>query len=801
MADASRTKPLPLMEPHREARDDPRDTRTWGKREKSALALRDVNRCAVRPSDLITHRGYAVLVTDTRGWIGGQTEGFFFHQTRYLSRFDVKIDGAGPSFVSANTVDHHVLTAYHLAPSPAGRAAGPEPDDEDSTGGEIAQKAIELQINTFVGDGLHIDLIVTNHALTETAVTLSLNVAADFADLTEAQLGSRRQNAPVERVWAAGEPPSGGTPRGELTLRYTHPDLESAARLRIEGGDALTDTGDSLACELALKPHEPRIIELDLVPVFEGKANDPFYGRDGAFAQDAGATLARQRWLEGCARLDADNAVVQAAWDQAVSDLASLQLLDGPGDESYMVVAGVPNYTGIFGRDAFVTSLQTAVLTPATLRGSLQAVSRWNATATDDHFDAEPGKVLHQRQRGPLARLGLTPFLHYYGDHSTPGLFLMAAAADLAHTGDLDAFRSLREKLLGTLAWIDGNADERGFYAYQTRSSQGLKNQSWKDSGDAVLYHDGRMVADPIAMADVQGLVHAGKQAVALAFAVAGETERSAMLLDEARALKERFNASFWMPEERTFAIALDPRGEQVRTVASDPGACLAYGIVDDDKAGAVAERLFEEDMFSGWGIRTLSSRHPAFNPFAYHLGSVWPSPNAIIAFGLKRYGFVDAMHAVASGLFSVSQIFDLDRLPEVFGGHTRDARHPHPGLYPGACSPQAWSAGAVIFLVDTMLGLTPLAPRGTLVVDPALPAWLPAVALHHVRVGGSYASLRFRRDMSGDTEVEVVDDGGLHIVRPAAAVVPGVDRVAAGLRAAVTPAEAITLTGRAMSL
>ena len=800
MADAPRTMPPSWIGPRRVAREDPRTTRMSGKREDSALALRDVNRCSVRPSDLITHRGYAVLVTDTRGWIGGDKQGFFFHQTRHLSRFVVKIDGSDPSFVSANTVDHHFLTAYHLAPSPAGRAAGPAPDDDGSTGGEVVKKAIELQINTFVGDGLHIDLIVTNHALTETSVTISLDIAADFADLNEAQSGRRQQNALVERVWAAGEPSPAEAVRGELTLRYTHPDLELATRIHIEGGDALTDTGRAVAFDLALKPHEPRIIELDLVPVFEGKAADPFYGRDGAFAQDAGATLARRRWLEGCARLDADNAVVQAAWDQAVSDLASLQLLDGPGDEPYMVIAGVPNYTGLFGRDAFVTSMQTVDLTPATLRGSLQAVSRWNATTTDDHFDAEPGKVLHQRQQGPLARLGLTPFLHYYGDHSTPGLFLMGAAVDLAHTGDLDAFRSLRDKLLGTLAWIDGNADERGFYAYQTRSSQGLKNQSWKDSGDAVLYHDGRMVEDPIAMADVQGLVHAGKQAIALAFAVAGETERSATLLDEARALKERFNARFWMPEERTFAMALDPQGEQVRTVASDPGACLAYGIVDDDKTGAVAERLFAEDMFSGWGIRTLSSRHPAFNPFAYHLGSVWPSPNSIIAFGLKRYGFVDAMHAVASGLFAASQIFDLDRLPEVFGGHPRDARHPHPGLYPGACSPQAWSAGAVIFLVDTMLGLTPLAPRGTLVVDPSLPAWLSAVTLHHVQVGGSHASLRFRRDMSGYTEVEVLDDGGLHIVRPAAPFSPGVDRVATALRAALTPAEAVTLAGRAIS-
>jgi glycogen debranching enzyme len=267
-------------------------------------------------------------------------------------------------------------------------------------------------------------------------------------------------------------------------------------------------------------------------------------------------------------------------------------------------------------------------------------------------------------------------------------------------------------------------------------------------------------------MSDIQGLYYAGKQAVALAFAAAGEQDRADRLLAEARALKQRFNARFWMPEERYFAIALDPDKRQVKTVASDPGACLAYGIVDADKAAAVAERLMAPDMFSGWGIRTLSSRHPAYNPFAYHLGSIWPSPNSITAYGLKRYGFDAALHAVAEGQFAASQIFDLDRLPEVFGGHARDARHPHPGLYPGACSPQAWSAGAVILLVNTMLGLLPLAPRNTLVVDPCLPEWLPEVTMHNIQVGQSRAALRFRRDGSSHTEVEVIDGGGLRIVQ-----------------------------------
>jgi glycogen debranching enzyme len=777
----------------------PKTMPTVAKSQQAGVPPGGMNRCAVRPDDLIAHRGCTVLVTDTRGRIGRGMEGLYLHQTRFLSRFAIKIDGAAPRFVSANVVDHHFITAYHLAPSPARGAAGPTPQDDNSTGGEIVQKGIELQVNAFAGSGLHLDVIVTNHAILETTVTLSLEFAADFSDLAEAQSGERQQTAPIQRRWTGRLKTGTGESEGDMELLYQHPDLQLATHIRLSGGDELTDSGDALACRLGLRPRVPRLVSVDVMPVFQGEAFEPFYGLDGSFPADSRAARASREWVEGCARLSVTNEAVQATWAQAVSDLASLQLLEGPGAEPSMIVAGIPNYTGLFGRDAYVTALQTAILNPDTLRGALQVISRWNAETTDDDYDAEPGKVLHQRDRGPLAQLGKTPFLHYYGDHSAPGLFLLAAAADLAHTGDVPFFRSLHDKLLGTLAWMEKNADSDGFFPYQTRASGGLKNQSWKDSGDAILYPDGGLVSNPIAMSDIQGLYYAGKQAIALAFAVVGERGRADQLFGEARTLRQRFNERFWMPEERYFAMALDPDGRQVRTIASDPSACLAYGIVDEDKAGAVAERLLAPDMFSGWGIRTLSSQHPAYNPFAYHLGSVWPSANSITAYGLKRYGFDAAMHAVAGGLFAASQIFDLDRLPEVFGGHLRDERHPHPGIYPGACSPQAWSAGAAILLVNTMLGLLPLAPRRTLVVDPSLPAWMPEVTMHKIRVGKSRAALRFHRDCSGHTAVEVLEDGGLRICRipPRDALTPGgADRIEAAVRAAQDPRRAIIIAG-----
>ena len=706
----------------------PGSTRMAGRVAHAMSALRDVNRRQVRPEDLIVHQGFAVLATDRAGAVTGGKQGFFLHQTRYLSRFGVEVDGQAPTSASAGTVEHHSLVAYHLAPSPAGAAAGPKRHDAGASAGEVARKAIELQVAMFVGGGLHIDLVLTNHGMAGTEVTLGLDLTADFADLNEVLAGKRQQDAPVERVWTAA---GGG---GALHLRYTHPELDLRTTVRAAGGDAWFDGGDRLFCRVRLDSRQTRLLSLDVVPFFEGAEIEPVFGVDGAFDGGADPARARRLWVEGCTGLDASDPALQSAWDQAVSDLASLQVGEEPGPA--MMVAGMPNYSGLFGRDGFVTALQTACLTPEALRATLQVLPSLNATDTDDFRDAQPGKVLHQRQRGPLARLGMSPFLAYYGDQSTPGLFMLAAARHFAHTGDAAFLLSIKDHLARTLDWMDTNRDAAGFYPYQTRSSMGVRNQSWKDSGEAVLYPDGTLVDTPIAMADIQALYYAGQAMLGQAFAAVGAATLADRLTDMAAMLKQRFNARFWMPEQDFLAMALDPAGRQVGSVADDAGACLAYGILDEDKTRAVADRLMAPDMFSGWGIRTLSAEHPAFNPFAYHLGTVWPFSNSVAAFGFRRYGFQDHLHRLVRAQLDAAQVFDLDRLPEVFGGHARDARHPHPGLYSGACSPQAWSAGAVIQLVE--LPARPLSARAAAGAGGGpRPARLAAGGHHPERRGG----------------------------------------------------------------
>ena len=726
--------------------------------------MKNLNRLRIRPSRLITYEGNAFLITDLEGFIGSGIEGFYYRQTRFLSKMRLAVDGSQPSNVSAHAIDTYSSIAYYVAPSPAGAKAGPQPEGGKG-GGEMVRHGIELQVNRFVGGGLHLDVYVTNHALAPANIELSWDFDADFADRAEAEQGERQQNAPVERRWSLEAGP--GAAQGKLSFNYRHPKLSHATEIRFSGAQDMTEHEGTVSLNLLLQPHQPASFSVDVVPVFCGERVSLRHGRDAFGDPSIGMRF------DGGVQMSAGNQQVQRAWDRAVSDLASLALLEGDGEERLTPAAGVPKYLALFGRDVLVTAFQASLLAPAMLRGSLRQIAQWNASEYDERFDKEPGRVIHQRELGPLSLLEKNPFLHYYGDYSAPGLFLIDMAWDLALTGDKEFFLSMQEKMLATLEWMDrdGDGDGDGFYEYSTKAgSWGEKNQGWKDLQEAILYEDGRLVEDPIALVEIQGCYYAAKQLLGLAFASLGDERRAADLLAQAERLKRRFNEKFWMPEERYFALALDPAKNLVRTIAGDPGQCLAYGIIDDDKAEAVATRLMMPDLFSGWGIRTLSNRHPAFNPFAYHLGSVWPATNAVAGFGLKRYGFNEQLHCLAKAMFDAAELFDFDRLPEVFGGHARDHRHPHPGIYPDANSPQAWSAGAAVLLIHSMLGLIPVAPRQTLIIDPDLPEWLPELTLTNIRVGKARVSLRFQRDAAGYTQHEVVEQQGkLLIHRPLA--------------------------------
>jgi glycogen debranching enzyme len=722
--------------------------------------LKDINRFKMFPEALIAYQGHSLLITGVHGQIRQGIEGFYHHQTRFLQRMDLSLDGLPLTFVSANPVDPYSFISYYLAPSPAGERAGPPPDG----GGEIMEKGIEIQLNGFVGDGIHMDVYLTNHGLVPTTLTLAWDFAADFADLTEAVEGHRRQEAPVTQAWHDGDDSR------ELRFRYMHADLahETLLRFPVIQGSPTWENG-KVCYRLHLEPQVPVRFCMALHPVFCGERHDPVYGCDSFRSHETTWDRAREDWYRQVPRLKVPSTMVQDAWDRAVSDLGSLPLYDGQGPEIYTPAAGIPIYQALFGRDTLTTVWQAGLVSPLMLRGTLETLAHWLGSKRDDRYDEQVGRVIHQHQLSPLALLGLTPFLRYYGDYAGPGLFLIGLGWDFMLTGDRDFQRRMQPHALRVLEWMDreGDRDGDGFYEYETRAGDwGTKNQGWKDSDEAVLYLDGACVPNPIASVEIQGYYFVAKQLIGQTFLAMGDVARGLDLIRQAEDLKKRFNQAFWL-EEGALALALDAEKRQVPTIASNMGHCLACGIVDQDKAAAVAGRLMAPDMFTGWGIRTLSSLHPAYNPFAYHLGSVWPSENGSIAFGFKRYGLNGLVHDLARGLFEATLIFDENRLPEAMGGHARDRRHPHPGIYPQSNAPQAWSASAIPMLIQAFLGIRAYAPLNSILIDPSLPEWLPELSLSNIPVGSSRVSLHFWRDASGETDYRILDSHGHpHVLR-----------------------------------
>jgi glycogen debranching enzyme len=375
--------------------------------------------------------------------------------------------------------------------------------------------------------------------------------------------------------------------------------------------------------------------------------------------------------------------------------------------------------------------------------------------------------MIHQARRGPLSLLGINPLERYYGDYATPQDFLIMLGQYLAWTGDLATVRELLAATRRAADWLDRYADldGDGFLEYQMRSPDGVKHQGWKDAPDSLVDEHGVFVEPPVATAETQAFWYVGLEQAASAFIAAGDVGFGLRLLGRARRLRTQFNERFWLEDEGSYAMALGPDKRAIRAAASNPIHLLASGIVPEDRATCVADRLMAPDLFSGWGVRTLSSANPAYDPFSYHRGSVWPVEQGTLASGLARYGLIDHLHTLASAVFDLSELFVANRLPETVAGTPRDAEHPHPGLYPAACAPQGWSASAIVIIMQALLGFIPVATLHLLLVNPQLPPWLPDLKLSGVRVEAE-VELHAWRTPGGQTRFRARVDGRLRVVR-----------------------------------
>lgn len=731
----------------------------------------------LRPRHDVVHvsRGRTALGMDLEGAInpGSDRQGLFVYQTRMLSQYCWAIEGHQPLLSAQSAVKQHSWLAYYYqAP----------PNCKETPTGECnpLQETIELKISRVVGEGMHEDIEVTNHTQIPTSMTLTLHADADFASPSEIKSG-RKQHGTLRKQWQkAAADEWHWIFDYQCQHHYTHQGNTGVARLhrritlQLHCDSEPRHSDGSISFRLRLRPHGTwkaclkwqAYVDGNLLPV-EPECN-ALLGSEGEYSRKRQSFLSRAAVF--CTPEAADlSAAVQRVIDRARLDLISLRLFDlDRAEDTWTLAAGVPSYLALFGRDTLASAWQASPLSTDMTKGALWQMAETQAHETNDWRDAQPGRMLHEAHTDPLSVLNFIPQARYFGTANAPFLYPVVVSELWHWTGDKEIIRPFIRPSLDALAWADKySLDASGFYKYQKRSEQGLKNQGWKDSSDAIVYPDGSQVEDPLGTCEMQAFAYAAKLHFAEVLWWLNELDDAQRLYHDAEELKKRFNEFFWMDDGNYVAMAIDKHNHAVRTVASDAGHCLLSGILESDNVARLVARMMRCDMFSGWGIRTLSSEHPAYNPFAYHRGTVWPVENGSFVLGMARYGLHDEMWRLARVLFEAATLFDYDRLPEVFGGHQRDEQHPFPCLYERADSPQAWSASVPFIIMQALLGLYPYAPLNVLFLDPWLPEWLPQITIHDMRVGQAHITIQFQRNDRGTTDYKVLQqEGDLHLIR-----------------------------------
>lgn len=717
---------------------------------------KSIGTAAVRLESPAAWLGSTLLVTDGNGECGGVAlSGLYVREVRHLSKLWIEIDGVRPWLCERADPRPDQLAFVYVHPELAefgGGGSGQSGDEVTTDEHGVPHRSLDLRLLYEVElDRLRATLRITNRARREVSCEVAWVFAADYADLLEANEGKRQQQAEVRAE------PEGAAVR----FRYEHPDLAFETTVAVSGPCAPRAERDRLTTPLRLAPGEQVTLELRV------DAKDPDRPLDEA--SRATRMRAREVWREQLTVLRAPgNALIERILARAVEDLAAFPQLEGESDEWLALQAGVPLYPAFFGRDALTAGWQAAMLDRgAMLDAALSRLGRLQSDRVLDWRDEEPGRIPYQVRTGPLARLGKNPYSAYYADFASPLMYVIALGNLWAWSGDRELVRRHLPTAKRVLEWARsyGDRDGDGYLEYLTKSSMGTKNQGWKDSGDAIVDERGEPVAPPIAPCEIQGYWYAAQQLMALLSWVMGERREARAWWRSARELRKRFDRDFWDSRERFYGLALDSEKRLLRVATSNVGHCLATGIVPRERRREVAARLLAPDMFSGWGVRTLSTAHPSYNPLSYHLGSVWAVENATICFGLRRFGFDAEALRVAEGLFALAELYGGHRIPETVGGYSAD-EHPTPGAYPRSNTPQTWNASALPLVVQSLLGLAPYASLHALVIDPLLPEWLPEIELRGLRIGNTSATIRCWRDDDGRGRAEVVDkDGPLHLL------------------------------------
>jgi glycogen debranching enzyme len=666
---------------------------------------------------------------------GPGEEGLYHRGTRHLSGLRMRIGKERPLLLGSTTRrDNSRLTIDLTNP------------DMDLDGRPLRAGTVHLSRTKVLWAGAcHERIEIRNFGLDAVALPISMRFAADYADIFEVRGMERAQRGTVL------DP---GVEDGRIVLAYDG--LDEVRRTTTIGFSPAPDRieAGAAAYALVLPPGRSTTIELRI----DCEAASPPRGVDFGSALTRFTAEIDGRF-DRSARISSSSELFNDWVTRSLADIAMMTSETADGPYPY---AGVPWFSTVFGRDGIVTAFQMLWVQPTLARGVLKHLAALQATEDDPDRDAQPGKIVHELRHGEMAALKEVPFGRYYGSHDATPLFVMLAGAYYRHTGDLDLARELWKNVEAALAWIDGPADPNhdGLIEYARHRSTGLVQQGWKDSDDSIFHADGRLAEGPIALCEIQGYVYAARRAAADLASALGLEGRATELRSRAELLRVRFEEAFWDEDLGTYGIALDGDGRLCRVPTSNPGHCLWSGIASEERAASVVERLLDDAMFSGWGIRTVAAGQARYNPMSYHDGSIWPHDNAISALGMARYGHAEAAGRVMHGLFDVSRHFDLARMPELFCGFSRRPGE-GPTHYPVACSPQAWAAGAVFMLLQACLGLEIDATESNVrFANAMLPPFLDHLELENVAIGDARLDVRFQRQADG-MEIDVLERRG----------------------------------------
>jgi glycogen debranching enzyme len=687
-------------------------------------------------------RGDLFAVLDYSGNIVFGEQGLFFQEARHLSKFVMSIQGKRPLSLSAEVRQDNAILWVDLA--------NPDTRWLDT---ELARGIVHLKRTKFLLDNTcYENFEVQNYKCQAVTFELLFEFEADFADIFEVRGHQRcRPGRALEAEITAKA----------VTLGYEGLD-GIVRRTTLEPSIPPTRLGPSaFYVTLTLQPQGRNAFSIRVICDADRKKKPLPYER--AYQE---LNLRVRRNDERDADISTSNKQFNHWLNRSQADLKMLTTLTPDGLYPY---AGVPWFSTIFGRDGIITALEYLWLEPAIAKGVLSNLAATQATDVIPDRDAEPGKIVHEIRKGELARTGEVPFGRYYGTVDATPLFILLAAAYFERTRDVELLSSIWPNIERALEWIDeyADCDEDGFIEYNRSSRNGLAQQGWKDSQDSVFHADGRLAQGPIALCEVQAYVYAAKRGISEAAAALGRRALAESLQHQAFALRERFQAAFWCEEIGLYALALDGAKEPCRVRSSNAGQCLFTGIATFEHAQTVAQGLIASDFYSGWGVRTIATSAARYNPMSYHNGSVWPHDNALMAFGVLRSKTKDLACEILSGLLDASAFLDLHRLPELFCGLPRDAGR-GPTLYPVACAPQAWAAGAVFLILQSCLGLTIRAEESRIYFYyPALPKSVQRVNLRNLWVGNGSVDLDFVRQehtvsvgiprRQGDVEVVIV--------------------------------------------